>query len=93
MIRQIDWSLLKGYMKVDHDDDDKLIQVLWEAAGEYLAKAGIPDDGSSLYWTAAAGLTLYWYDGAPVGTDDNISVGLRTIINQLKLDRGGDAYF
>lgn len=93
MIRQINLPLLKGYMKVYHDDDDQLIETFWKAAGEYLAKAGISDDDSSLYWTAAAGLTLYWYDGAPVGTDDNISVGLRTIINQLKLDHGGDAYF
>lgn len=92
-MRQIDLPLLKGYMKVSHDDDDQLIETFWKSAGEYLAKGGIPDDGSSLYWTAAAGLTLYWYDGAPVGTDDNISVGLRTIINQMKLDYGGDAYF
>lgn len=92
-MRQIDFPLLKGYMKVYHEDDDQLIETLWQSAGEYLEGAGIPDDDSSLYWTAAAGMTLYWYDGAPVGTDDNISVGLRTIINQLKLKHGGDAYF
>lgn len=92
-MRQLDLPLLKGYMKVYHDDDDQLIETLWQSAGEYLEGAGIPDDSSSLYWTAAAGMTLYWYDGAPVGTDDNISVGLRTIINQLKLKHGGDAYF
>lgn len=79
-------SLLKQYMRVDHDDDDVLIDTLWEAAWEYL---GLPDDGSKLSWLAAAGLTLYWYDGAPVGSDDNISVGLRTIINQLKVKHGG----
>ena len=82
--------LLKQYMRVDHDDDDALIDTLWEAAWEYL---GFQDDGAKLSWLAAAGLTLYWYDGAPVGTDDNISVGLRTIINQLKVKHGGVDYF
>lgn len=92
-MKPVDLPLLKGYMKVFHDDDDSLISTLWVAAGDYLSRAGIPDDGSELYWTAAAGLVLYWYDGAPVGTDDNVSVGLRTVINQLKLDHGGDNYF
>lgn len=85
---------LKQYMRVDHDEDDALIQALWSAAVAYLQNSGIKDDRSELYWLAAAGLTLHWYDGAPtvVGSSENISLGLRHIINQLKLLSGGVGY-
>lgn len=85
---------LKLYMHVDHDNDDVTIKRLWSAAWEYMGNAGIPCDESSLSWLAAAGLTLHWYDHPELeGTDTNISVGLRKIINQLKLKYGGDFYF
>lgn len=85
---------LKQYMRIDHDDDDDLIKSLWSAATSYLKNAGIVDDGSKLYWLAAAGLTLHWYENAPavVGSADNISLGLRHIINQLKQVNGGGDY-
>lgn len=85
---------LKRYMRVDHDDDDEIIQSIWESAVTYLGNAGIPDDGSSLYWLAAAGLTLHWYDSAPAatGSGETIPLGLRHIINQLKLVNGGIGY-
>lgn len=88
------FARLKRYMRVDHDDDDGLIQSLWESAVTYLGNAGIPEDGSDLYWLAAAGLTLHWYDAAPAvtGSTENMSLGLRHIINQLKLTNGGMGY-
>ena len=86
---------LKLYMRVFHSDDDVTIKRLWGAAKEYLEGAGIPgEDTGSLAWLAAAGLTLHWYDHPELeGTDVNISVGLRKIINQLKLKHGGVDYF
>lgn len=83
---------LKRYMRVDHDDDDELVLSLWSAAVGYLEGAGITDDGSELYWLACAGLTLHWYDGAPAvtGSGEDLSLGLRHIINQLKA--GGEGY-
>ena len=86
---------LKLYMHVDHDEDDVTIRRLWDAAKEYLEGAGIPGaDTGSLAWLAAAGLTLHWYDHPELeGTDANVSVGLRQIINQLKLKHGGVDYF
>lgn len=83
---------LKQYMRVYHDEDDEVIVQLWGAAVGYLAGAGIADNGSELYWLAAAGLTLHWYDGAPAvtGSGENLSLGLRHIINQLK--SGGEGY-
>ncbi len=85
------FARLKQYMRVDHDEDDTLIVSLWEAAAAYLGNAGIQDNGSNLYWLAAAGLTLHWYDAAPAvtGSAENISLGLRHIINQLKMANGG----
>lgn len=78
---------LKLYMRIDHDEDDDVILALWNAAVEYLGNAGIVDDGKDLYWLAAAGLCLHWYDAAPsvTGSGDELPLGLRQIINQLKL--------
>ena len=85
---------LKLYMHVYHDDDDELIIKIWGAAQEYLAGGGISQDGSKLVWLATAGLTLHWYDNPGfTGTDLALPVGVRTVINQLKLDRGGVDYF
>ena len=85
---------LKLYMHVYHDDDDYLIGKIWEAAKEYLTGGGIPQDGTSLVWLATAGVTLHWYDHPEqVGTDQGVPDGLRKVINQLKLDRGGESYF
>ena len=85
---------LKLYMHVDHSLDDGKIQRLWGCAVEYLEGAGISQDDSNLVWLATAGLTLHWYDHPELeGSDTNISLGLRTVINQLKLSRGGESYF
>ena len=73
-------KLLKQYMHVDHDDDDGLIQKLWEKAKRYLVKAGALTNDPNDSWLAAAGLTLQWYDGTP------LPEGLQQVINQLKLD-------
>lgn len=85
---------LKRYMHVDHDDDDDLIKRTWGAAVEYLQGAGISQDNTDLVWLATAGLTLHWYDHPGfTGTELSMPVGVRTAINQLKLDRGGADYF
>lgn len=73
-------KLLKQYMRVDHDDDDVLIQKLWSKANRYLIKAGAASGAPDDYWLAAAGLTLQWYDGT------QLPEGVQKVINQLKLD-------
>ena len=86
---------LKRYMRVDHDDDDDLICRLWESSVEYLKNAGIDESSDpGLYWLAAAGLTLYWYDSNPFdsGTLESIPLGIRRVINQLKAKCGGLNY-
>lgn len=74
---------LKAYLHVDHDEDDALLTSLYASAAAYLANAGIPPCTSPLYECAAYGLVLEWYDGGT--TSGAVTVGLRQIINQLKL--------
>ena len=88
-----DFVLLKQYMRVDHNDDDKLILELWNAAKEMLTGMNIPCD-IERFKQAARALTLHWYDNpGAVGKYDLIPLGLRELINQLKLEFGGDCYF
>ena len=70
---------LKAYMHVDHDEDDALIESIFNAQSSYLRKNGI-DPESDEGWLAAAGLTLQIYDGTP------LQPGIQTLINSLKLD-------
>lgn len=57
------------------------------AAMEYLAGAGIRDNGSSLYELALASLTTHWLDSRAAiqaGSVSQTPIGLRDVINQLK---------
>ena len=82
----------KAYMRIDGDEDDKLIGQLCDAAAAYLAAAGATrgmEDGSQraahydlVLWV----LTLYYYDHRDaVGTEAPLPIGVRPIIHQLKL--------
>jgi uncharacterized phage protein (predicted DNA packaging) len=83
----------KAYMRVDIDDDDALIQSLIDGAAAYLAGAGILDSEDSRYALAVKALTLHWYDnrGDTVNSTviHEIPCGLRTVIQQLKMDQPG----
>ena len=72
--------LLKQYMHVDHDDDDLLIQQLWNDSNRELRRGGAVTDDPDDSWYAAAALTLEKYDGTP------LPEAARRLINQLKLD-------
>jgi uncharacterized phage protein (predicted DNA packaging) len=93
MIAPEDFVLLKQYMRVDHNDDDNLIKSLWNAAVEMLTGMNIPDS-IERFKQAARSLTLHWYDNpGAVGKYDLIPLGLRELINQLKMEFGGVDYF
>ncbi len=81
-------AAVKLYMRVDEDADDKVIKAALAAAKVYLTNAGItPDDDTlDLYNLALWSLTLHYYDHRDaVGNEAAFPVGLRPIINQLKL--------
>jgi len=78
----------KKYMRVDDDEDDEEILGLMDAAAAYLANAGIPEPEppTPLYSLALNSLTLHYYDHRDeIGAAAPLPIGLRPIINQLKL--------
>ena len=84
----------KRYMRVDGEDEDDVILVLMTAAQSYLERAGIVRERSipALYNLALWGLTLHYYDHREaVGSEAAFPVGLRPVINQLKLTAVSDS--
>ena len=78
----------KTYMRVEGNDEDAVIKSLLAAAALYLQNAGIeePDEDAELYNLALWSLTLHYYDHRDsVGNEASLPIGLRPIINQLKL--------
>nr|WP_325212928.1 head-tail connector protein [uncultured Oscillibacter sp.] len=79
---------VKRYMRVDGDEDDGVIAALYEAAVLYLKNAGVRETEASLplYNLCVWSLTLHYYDHRDaVGSEAEIPVGLRPVLNQLKL--------
>ncbi len=75
---------LKLYCKVDFNDDDLLLELLYGAAVKYLRKANIEEDpDDEEYLVLAFAIVLEWYDQGSMGT---VSVGVRELINQFKHD-------
>lgn len=76
---------LKAYCHVDHDDDDALLTSLHRAAVDYLRNAGIStaEAPPDLYALTTHCLVLEWYNGE--GLNSGVSIGVRKLINQLKL--------
>ena len=88
-ITQEELTAVKRFMKVDGDDDDEVVRVVYAAAQIYLKDGGVvkPEQDSELYTLALWGLTLHYYDNRNlIGNEAAIPVGLRPIINQLKQD-------
>lgn len=78
----------KRYMRVDGEDEDEVILALMTAAQTYLERAGITPERSPApqYDLALWGLTLHYYDHREaVGNETAFPIGLRPVINQLKL--------
>lgn len=79
---------LKAYMRVDGSDDDNTISALSLSAAAYLQNAGIKrtERNAHLYDLALWALTLHYYDHrGDSGGDDDFPVGLRLLINQMKI--------
>ena len=76
-------SLLKAHCRIDHDEDDHYLTMLYRSAVSYLEGAGIHESGSEKYRLTAFSLVLEWFDGGVTG---NLTIGLQSMINQLKLE-------
>lgn len=82
------------YMRVEPGTDDRLIQRLMESAETYLKNAGIvrTEENGAQYDLAVWSLTLHYYDHRDsVGSEAPLPIGLRPIINQMKLVSATDA--
>jgi len=84
-------AMLKAYMRVDGDEDDEKIWLLYRAAVQYMENAGIVRrdcrGSEALYDLVAAAITQAAYEPLDVvnsGADAAFGVGLRQQINQLK---------
>lgn len=89
MVSPEELAAAKRYMRVDGDEDDEIISALYEAAVIYLRNAGIDERYESLplYNLCVWALTLHYYDHRDaVGTEAPFPIGLRPILNQLKLE-------
>lgn len=80
----------KRYNVLDPSDaDDVVLSLCIGAAEEYLANAGVIDDGSSLYELAVYMLAGHWYENrglVVVGTvTAEIELSMRSVLHQLKL--------
>lgn len=71
---------VKHWCRIDGDEDDDLISSLIQAADDYFGNAGVKVKTSKLYETAVKMFVKMMYEG----TEDKVSVGLNTIILQLK---------
>ena len=75
--------LLKAHCRIDHDEDDPYLTMLYHAARDYLGGAGIQESDNEKYRLATFSLVLEWFDGGVTG---NLTIGLHSLINQLKLE-------
>lgn len=79
---------VKNYLRIDGAEDDSLLDLLIEAAKEYLANAGVVESEQKLYTIAVMLLVSHWYEnrGAVlVGTiSKTMELSLISIILQLK---------
>ena len=84
---------LKEYMLINHDDEDKRIRRLYLRAVDYLSAFDVlaPDEQEDTRFEQAAfALTLHWHDQLGGVTDakaNELPLGLRDVINRLKVDR------
>lgn len=80
---------IKGYLKIDTDDEDILITSLQKAAEEYLTNAGvIKNYTKELYKLAVLMLISHWYENRRIVVVGSISkeieMSLSPLILQLK---------
>lgn len=76
---------LKLYLRIDHDDEDELLETLLESAVQYLTNAGCNPNEGNLYSLALKLLVSHWYENREIiGKSDSLSHSLDSIMTQLK---------
>ncbi len=76
---------LKLYLRIDHDDEDILLDTILKSAEEYLKNAGCIVTQGELYSLALKILVSHWYENREVvGKAEKLAHSLDSIITQLK---------
>ncbi|MCR9040950.1 head-tail connector protein [Bacillus sp. L381] len=77
---------MKGYLRVDGDEEDNLISSLISAAEKHLQESGVKDTENDLYSLAVKMLVTEWYEnrGATDEANKKLSYSLQSIILLLK---------
>lgn len=86
----MDLQYVKGYLRVDYDDDDILIQGFMAGAKNYLHGAGVPErQDDELYNIVVLMLVALFYENREV-TDKDIKIPsvLQNFIVQLSVRSG-----
>ncbi|MCC2249081.1 head-tail connector protein [Virgibacillus sp. AGTR] len=81
-------ELAKEYLRIDGDQDNKLLDLLINSAKNYMSNAGVKEKEDELYQLAIMMLVTHWYENRQQNEFGKISsaieMGLQTIILQLK---------
>lgn len=87
-------SDVKEYLRLEIDEDDRIVQSLLDSAVLFLENAGVPrQEENELYRLALCMLVSHWYENREViGKNTNLSYGLESIIHQLRLTEGSDGF-
>lgn len=76
---------VKGYLRIDIDDEDSLLQLLLEAAKESLEKAGVPESDGALYKVAVfLHVSMHYENRNPDKKLDGYEQVFNNIIPKLK---------
>lgn len=86
----MDLQKVKGYLRVDYDEDDILITGFIAAAKEYLSNAGVVEQPESeLYSIVILMLVALFYDNREADKDIKIPTVIMNFIVQLSCKGGG----
>ncbi len=92
----MDLQELKNYLRIEHEEDDKLLENFKDMAQEYIKNSvGEIDTGNKLYKLAEALLVGHWYDNREVSRIGNNSYDIphsfKSIVIQLRHCYVGDS--
>lgn len=86
---------LKQYMRIEHDEDDQMLESFIIGAGEYIENAiGKVDTAKHLYKMAQTMLVAHWYETREIARIGNNSYdiphGFNAIMTQLQYCKASD---